>query len=97
MPEIKKQNEIFFLTTQRGNQLIQFANKFSQIKVVMQEGVEPQFKISDTNVTLVLPTSIIQGGGGSLPEGFEEETLDLVEDDDTTGQRVFLTKAVEGV
>jgi len=31
------------------------------------------------------------GGGVS---GFEEETLDIVEDDNTAGQRIFLTKPV---
>ena len=33
-------------------------------------------------------------GGGGLPDGFEEETLDVVNDDNTAGQRLFLTKAV---
>ncbi len=32
--------------------------------------------------------------GGGLPDGFEEETLDIVEDDNQAGRRVFLTKAV---
>ena len=31
---------------------------------------------------------------GGLPSGFAEETLDVVNDDNTAGQRVFLTKAV---
>jgi len=34
------------------------------------------------------------GGGGGVPEGFAEETLDVVNSDNTAGQRVFLTKAV---
>lgn len=34
------------------------------------------------------------GSGGGIPDGFEEETLDVVEDDNTAGQRVFLTKEV---
>ena len=29
-----------------------------------------------------------------LPSGFSEETLDVVEDDNTPGQRIFLTKEV---
>lgn len=45
---------------------------------------------------------ILEWDGGSwvpvantgLPDGFEEETLDVVNDDNTAGQRVFLTKAV---
>lgn len=31
-------------------------------------------------------------GGAGLPEGFEEEELDVVEDDNTPGTRIFLTK-----
>jgi hypothetical protein len=34
------------------------------------------------------------GGGGGLPSGFAEETLDVVNNDNTAGQRVFLTKEV---
>ena len=34
------------------------------------------------------------GGGGGLPEGFAEETLDVVNANNTAGQRVFLTKSV---
>lgn len=32
--------------------------------------------------------------GSGLPSGFDQETLDVVNDDNTAGQRVFLTKAV---
>lgn len=32
--------------------------------------------------------------GGGLPSDFAEETLDVVNSDNTAGQRVFLTKAV---
>ena len=32
--------------------------------------------------------------GSGLPTGFNEETLDVVNNDNTAGQRVFLTKAV---
>ena len=31
---------------------------------------------------------------GGLPSGFDQETLDVVNNDNTAGQRVFLTKAV---
>ena len=34
------------------------------------------------------------GGSAGVPDGFEEETLDIVNNDNTAGQRVFLTKAV---
>ena len=35
-----------------------------------------------------------KASGGGLPEGFAEETLDVVLSNNTVGQRVFLTKAV---
>ena len=38
--------------------------------------------------------SEVGGGGGVLPDGFDEETLDVVNNNNTVGQRVFLTKAV---
>jgi len=41
-----------------------------------------------------LDNSLESDGAGGLPEGFEEETLDVVNNDNTAGQRVFLTKAV---
>jgi hypothetical protein len=34
------------------------------------------------------------GGGGNVPTGFVEETLDIVEAPNTPAQRVFLTKEV---
>ena len=34
------------------------------------------------------------GSDGGVPEGFAEETLDVVNANNTAGQRVFLTKAV---
>ena len=36
----------------------------------------------------------ISAGPDDGIEGFQEETLDVVEDDDTAGQRTFLTKSV---
>lgn len=33
-------------------------------------------------------------GAGGIPDGFTEETFDVVEDDNTAGQRIFLTKEV---
>ncbi len=34
------------------------------------------------------------GGNAGVPQDFAEETLDIVEDDNTAGQRIFLTKEV---
>lgn len=34
------------------------------------------------------------GGGGGLPDGFAEETLDIVDSNNLAAQRIFLTKDV---
>jgi hypothetical protein len=44
-----------------------------------------------TNAT---PKPALGGAAAGVLEGFEEETLDIVNNDNTAGQRVFLTKAV---
>jgi len=36
----------------------------------------------------------VNGGGSGVLGGFSEETLDVVEDDNTAGQRIFLVKEV---
>lgn len=50
----------------------------------------PIVKYSDSNVVIELPGE----PAGGLPEGFNEEILDVVNLDNTAGQRVFLTRAV---
>ena len=49
--------------------------------------------VQDDSIDNVDSSTDGSGSGGS-PGGFEEETLDVVNDDNTAGQRVFLTKAV---
>ena len=34
------------------------------------------------------------GGGGGLPDGFDEETLDIVDSNNLAAQKIFLTKDV---
>ena len=40
------------------------------------------------------PEPAPEPSGGGVPSGFAEETLDVVNANNTAGQRVFLTKAV---
>jgi len=55
--------------------------------------------IANKGIDAIIGSTSIGGGGGGgdgggIPEGFAEETLDVVNNDNTAGQRVFLTKAV---
>lgn len=75
------------LDASKANELIGFVN-----------GLLGSKGDNDIDVTVEdsgrLVISLKEGLSGGLPEGFEEETLDVVEDDNTAGQRVFLTKEV---
>ena len=48
----------------------------------------------EASVPIVSETNNGSPGGGGVPSGFAEETLDVVNANNTAGQRVFLTKAV---
>ncbi len=49
--------------------------------------------IVDDNVDAVPRVRISEEtGGGGAPSGFQEEIFDVVQDDNTAGQRIFLTK-----
>lgn len=76
------------------NEVIQELIPLRRIRVEwIEENQVTEVVYSDNNVVFKLPRSA--AGGGGLPDGFEEETLDVVEDDNTPGQRVFLTKEVD--
>jgi len=70
------------LDAEKGNELIDAIN-----------GLIQSTGVGGIKVTVEGNGRLIISGG--IPEGFEEETLDVVEDDNTAGQRVFLTKAVD--
>jgi len=78
------------------NEVIRYLNSLLNAKV--REGSSTE---SPKLVAGEISTEIITTGGsadvpegGGVPEGFAEETLDVVNSDNTAGQRVFLTKAV---
>tara|TARA_R110000803_G_scaffold38454_1_gene83166 strand:+ start:1334 stop:1711 length:378 start_codon:yes stop_codon:yes gene_type:complete len=51
--------------------------------------------INDNGVDSAISHSgSVSVSGGGLPDGFAEETLDVVDANNAAGQRVFLTKAV---
>lgn len=72
------------------NEVIRSLNPLLNISV---EFLEPdqisEVLYSDNNVVIRVPRD---ASGGGLPPGFEEEELDVVEDDNTPGTRIFLTK-----
>ncbi len=57
-----------------------------------QRGID-QFRISDATPP-ANPSTPIEGGGGGIPDGFSEETLDVVAAGNSAVQRIFLTKTV---
>lgn len=74
------------LDASKANELIGFVNGLLDSK-------------GDDNIEVTVEDSgrlviSLKEGLSGVPDGFEEETLDIVEDDNTSGRRVFLTKAV---
>lgn len=59
-------------------------NSGSNVSVDSSSGIDSAFEN---------PTSS-GGGGGGLPDGFAEETLDIVDSNNLAAQRIFLTKDV---
>ena len=90
---INKASEGSLAKNRKLNEVIDRLNPLLNIEVNQVEEDEPlEIEYSDNNVVLRVPKSF--GGGGGLPEGFAEETLDVVNSNNTAGQRKFLTKAV---
>ena len=92
MANIEKVTDGSLAKNKKLNEVIEKLNPLLNIEVNQVEEDAPlEIEYSDNNVVLRVPASATQGG---LPEGFAEETLDVVNNDNTAGQRVFLTKAV---
>ena len=90
MANIEKVSEGSLAKNKKLNEVIGRLNPLLNIEVSEVEEDEPlEIEYSDNNVVLRVPKS-----GGGVPEDFAEETLDVVNNDNTAGQRVFLTKAV---
>lgn len=88
--KLKLQNKGALARAKLLNEVIQELIPLRRIRVEwIEEDQVTEVVYSDNNVVFKLPRS---AAGGGLPDGFGEETLDVVEDDNTPGQRVFLTK-----
>lgn len=88
MANIEKVSEGSLAKNKKLNEVIGKLNPLLNIEVSEVEEDEPlEIKYSDNNVVLRVPKS-------GVPEDFAEETLDVVNANNTAGQRVFLTKAV---
>jgi len=89
MANIAKVTQGALAKNKKLNEIIERLNPLLNIEVNEVEEDEPlEIEYSDNNVVLRVPAN------GGVPEGFAEETLDVVNSDNTAGQRVFLTKAV---
>ena len=90
MANIEKVTQGALAKNKKLNEIINRLNPLLNIEVnEVEENAPLEIEYSDNNVVLRVPAN-----GGGVPEGFEEETLDVVNSDNTAGQRVFLTKAV---
>ena len=88
MANIEKVTKGSLAKNKKMNEVIERLNPLLNIEVNQVEAEEPlEIEYSDNNVILRVPKA-------GLQEGFNEETLDVVNDDNTAGQRIFLTKAV---
>jgi hypothetical protein len=91
MANIAKVTQGALAKNKKLNEIIERLNPLLNIEVNEVEEDEPlEIEYSDNNVVLRVPAN----GGGGVPEGFAEEILDVVNSNNTAGQRVFLTKAV---
>jgi hypothetical protein len=89
MAKIEKVTQGALAKNKKLNEIINRLNPLLNIEVnEVEENAPLEIEYSDNNVVLRVPS------GGGVPEGFAEETLDVVNSDNTAGQRVFLTKAV---
>jgi hypothetical protein len=86
LPRVTRGQAPTLLDAQRANQLIDAVNALIESK-----GTGGIKVTVEGNGRLVISGEDLQAGG---IDGFEEETLDIVEDDNEAGQRVFLTKEV---
>jgi hypothetical protein len=78
--------------TEKGNELIDAIN--SLLRSEGESPIEVRFESATGSIPAKMVISLDEEALNGLPEGFEEETLDIVQDDNTAGQRIFLTKAV---
>jgi hypothetical protein len=73
------------IEAEKANELIGYING-----LLSSRGDDPIEVTIDDNGQMVISLSEESG----IPEGFEEETFGVVEDDNTAGQRIFFAKPV---
>ena len=100
MAAINKVTQGSLAKNKKLNEVTEAINSIANMSVKQgAEGEAPRFVFAKNQSQLVTSGAATSdddddGGGGGLPSGFAEETLDVVNNDNTAGQRVFLTKAV---
>ena len=99
MAAINKVTQGSLAKNKKLNEVIEAINSIANMSVKQgAEGEAPRFVFAKNKSELVTSGAATSngddGGGGGLPSGFAQETLDVVNSDNTAGQRVFLTKAV---
>ena len=98
MSTINKVTQGSLAKNKKLNEVIGAINSIAKMSVRQGgEGEAPRFVFAKNKSELIITGAATDddgGGGGGLPSGFAEETLDVVNSDNTAGQRVFLTKAV---
>ena len=81
------------------NEVIGAINSITSMSVRAGAGGEsPQFIFAENRSELITASGGSAtdggGGGGGIPDGFAEETLDIVDSNNLAAQRIFLTKDV---
>lgn len=74
------------------NEIIRALNPLQQIEI-QESGNNFSVVYSDNNVMITVPEKDGDYYGG-LPDGYEEELLDIVDANNSPAQRYFLTKTV---
>ena len=73
--------------SKKVNEVIKRLNPLLDIKVITGLFDEADVSYSDNSVILFLPES----GGGDV-SGFDEEVIDIIDENNVPTQRIFLTK-----
>ena len=84
------------LEAEKANELINAINGLANVKPISPIRARVHADWSGFEIDIDIEALKIKiGGGGGVPEGFDEEELDVVEDNNTAGRRIFLTKDPE--
>ena len=85
---IEKIKNCCLARSKKVNEVIGRLNPLLNIEVVVDPFAdEPEITYTDNNVLLTLT----EGGGGDV-SGFDEEVVDIIDENNVPTQRIFLTK-----